>query len=375
MRFIHTADWQIGMRAAHVGAAAEAVRAERLKSARRTIDVANDRTVDFLVVAGDVFEHNAVDRVWVQKVVDTLALFRGPVYIIPGNHDPLVPGSVWDHRAWQSAANLHVLTECLPVQIDGGTLYPCPLREKHSLKDPTRWIDARQAQGIAIGIAHGTVEGVSSDELDYPIARDAAARAGLDYLALGHWHSTATFAEAGRAIHMAYSGSHETTRFGERESGNVLLVEIDRRGSPPTLTPMRTGGLRWESPQVEVREAGDLVRVREMIEAMPEAQATLLDIRIRGLMGPETHAELTRLDEIIRARFLYGQVDASELLLAPDDDRWLTELPPGVLREVAKRLQELSHPGLTTDRPDGARPEVARRALLELYRMSKEADS
>ena len=43
---------------------------------------------------------------------------------------------------------------------------------------------------IAVGLAHGTVEGVPQDPPEFPIARDAAARAGLDYLALGHWHST-----------------------------------------------------------------------------------------------------------------------------------------------------------------------------------------
>ena len=40
-------------------------------------------------------EDNAVDRVQVQKVADVLAAFTGPVYLIPGNHDPFSPGSVW----------------------------------------------------------------------------------------------------------------------------------------------------------------------------------------------------------------------------------------------------------------------------------------
>jgi DNA repair exonuclease SbcCD nuclease subunit len=52
-------------------------------------------------VAGDTFEDNGVDRVIVQKVADILAGFVGPVYVIPGNHDPLVPGSVRDHPAWR----------------------------------------------------------------------------------------------------------------------------------------------------------------------------------------------------------------------------------------------------------------------------------
>ena len=44
---------------------------------------------------------------------------------------------------------------------------------------------------------------------------------------------------------MAYSGTHETTKFGERDSGNALLVEIASRGSTPVIESIRTGGLQW----------------------------------------------------------------------------------------------------------------------------------
>jgi len=375
IRFIHTADWQIGMKAAHVGQAAERVRSERLAAARRVIELAHQHDAAFLVVAGDTFEDNAVDRVLVQRVADILGSFRGPVYLIPGNHDPLSPGSVWEHPAWQSHTNVRPLRDAVPEEIDGAVLYPAPLREKHSLKDPTRWIDARDSGQIAIGIAHGTVEGVSQSELDYPIARDAATRAGLDYLALGHWHSFGTFEGADGASRMAYSGTHETTKFGERDSGNAVLVEIDGRGSPPRLTRLRTGGLVWQTLDDEIREAGDLARFREKIEAYRDADNTLLDVRLSGLLHPQEQAELSRIDELVRARFLYARIDQSGLVLPPDDDCWLADVPAGVLRDVAQQLQLLSRGDDRVERPDYATPEVATRAMLELYRILQEARS
>jgi DNA repair exonuclease SbcCD nuclease subunit len=60
-----------------------------------------------------------------------------------------------------------------------------------------------------MGVAHGTVEGVRQDEPDYPISRGAPERAGLDYLALGHWHSTATHPGPDGVLRMAYSGTDE----------------------------------------------------------------------------------------------------------------------------------------------------------------------
>ena len=121
VKFIHTADWQIGMKAAHVGAVGQRVRDERLEAARRVIGAAASHHADFIIVAGDTFEDNTVDRVLVQKVADILGSFAGPVYVMSGNHDPLVPGWVWDHAAWQSHSSLHLLTQPKNVSSNGFT--------------------------------------------------------------------------------------------------------------------------------------------------------------------------------------------------------------------------------------------------------------
>jgi hypothetical protein len=171
---------------------------------------------------------------------------------------------------------------------------------------------------------------------------------------------------------MAYSGTHETTKFGERDSGNVILVEIKERGAVPKLTSIRTGGLWWKTIERRFSESGDAARLRAQIESLPHSEKTLLDLRIDGVLDQEDQAELARLDELVRARFLFGRMDTVRLAPRPDDDRWLEMLPAGVLRESAQRLQALSDPAYSADRPEYASPPVATRALLELYRMVQE---
>ncbi len=373
LRFLHTADWQIGMKAAHVGVVGERVRAERLEAARRVVALANQQQVAFIAVTGDTFEDNAVDRILVQKIADILAGFAGPVFIISGNHDPLVPGSVWDHAAWRSHANLHVIRETQPLSVAGCTLYPCPLFEKHSLKDPTHGIDARDTDTICVGLAHGTVAGIAPTDLDYPIARDAAERAGLDYLALGHWHSFASFEGAGGVSRMAYAGTHETTKFGERDSGNALLVEIAQRGAVPKLTPLRTGGLIWTSLEHSILDEGDLTRVCREVESWSEPERTLVCLRLEGILHPAEQAELQRLEQLVAARCLYGRIEAVSLRPRPDDDQWLNMLPPGLIRDAAGRLTQLADPAYSGQRPAHATPDVAAHALLQLYRLVQES--
>jgi len=371
VKFIHTADWQLGMKAAHVGETAARVREERLAAARRAVGVARDQGAEFILMAGDTFEDNGVERALIQKVADILCSSPVPVYVIPGNHDPLTPGSVWEHPAWKSMEHVHVLREEKPVDIPGGTLYPCPVKDKRSRKDPTAWILSGEAV-IRIGLAHGTVEGIQQAEPDHPIARDAASRAGLDYLALGHWHSTAMYPGADGSVRMAYSGTHETTSFGERDSGNVLVVEIAGPGASPLVTPVRTGGLNWMVIEKDIREAGDLQRVRQDIESQGNPGSTLVEVRLKGLLAAGERDEIARIEGILASRFLFARLGSSGLRPSPEDTSWLASLPPGILQSVAARLQELADPGFSGQRPEGASPEVASRALMELYALMTE---
>jgi len=372
MKFLHTADWQLGIKVAHVGGDGVRIREERLASLNRVAEAAQSHSVDFILIAGDTFENNGVERTLVQKAVDILSNFKIPVYLIPGNHDPLTPGSVWEHPSWESANKVTILRKEEPVRVPGGILYPCPVREKYSRKDPTEWIRASDAEGIRIGVAHGTVEGILQEEPDYPIPRDAAIRAGLDYLALGHWHSTAIYPAPDGAERMAYSGTHEATKFGERDSGNVLIVDIPSPGTPPKITPVHTGNLSWHTIDEDIRESGDLLRIRSQIEAIENPASTLVKLRIGGLMFAEDSDEVNRIQEVLTSRFLFSHVDVSMVRPSPEDENWVTNLPHGILRNVAARLKELAAPDFTEKRPEGVSPEVASKALLELYAMVTE---
>lgn len=351
MHFLHTADWQIGMKAAATGAAAAEVRAARLEAAARV--VAN--RADFLLVAGDTFEDNAVDRALVQQTGDILSRFAGPVYLLPGNHDPLQPGSVWEHPVWRQHANLHVVREPRAYAAPGGTLIAAPLCETHSRRDPTlALVDIPRPPGPVVAMSHGTVEGIDADTEHHPISRDACARAGAHYLALGHWHSTALYADAAGVVRTAYCGTQETTKFGERDSGNALRVRLG--DGAPEIERIHTGVLSWLTVDEQVQAEGDMARVRDRVAALPER--ALVRVSISGLLHA-VEADLLRQMEEMRGRFLHFTLDASGLRPAAEEG-WEELLPAGAVRLAARRLRERAAAG---DR-------VAAEALLELQALA-----
>ena len=366
MKFLHTADWQIGMKAAHVGEkAAKEIRRVRLEAARRVGSIAKERDVDFILIAGDLFEDNGIEGVLIQQVADIIDSAGVPVYIIPGNHDPLVPGSVWEHPAWSGARHIQILKKTEPVETNDAVLFPCPIYNAFSTTDPTAWIDATEEDKICIGLAHGTVEGVKSDEYCFPIPRDAVEKRGLDYLALGHWHSKCIYTTSDEAYRMAYSGTHEPTKFGELDSGNILIVEIKERGALPVIESVETGILKWYKLEKEVRTPSDLESILKEIEEWKDTNKTLIRLALKGVLTVEAAEWLTRLEELMKARFLYGCIEDSGLMPSPNDDTWINAIPAGYLRNAALELRDKAASG-------GEEAEIARIALMELYRISQE---
>jgi DNA repair exonuclease SbcCD nuclease subunit len=243
----------------------------------------------------------------------------------------------------------------------GITLYPCPALTKMSSADPTAWIADRSAEGTRIGIAHGTVMNALVAEDCFPIRPDAASAAGLDYLALGHWHSFAPYEGDADRARMAYSGTHETTKFGERDSGNVLIVEIPGRGERPHLTRVPTGVLQWHQFVYDIGSTIDIEQVLHELDAVANPQQSLLDIRLIGTIHPSKLKHVDLLRDKLAARFpLLGRVDDSKLLPFPKDGAWDEALPAGLLRDVARAI-----------RTEGS--ESAAKALMLLYRYSRES--
>jgi DNA repair exonuclease SbcCD nuclease subunit len=129
VKFLHTADWQMGMRAVHAGTKSKEIRAKRFEAASRLVDLARAARVDFVVLAGDTFEHHDVDEVVVKRTVDILNRFDPiPVYVLPGNHDPMLPGGVWDRSSWARVGSHVTLCTALKEMEIGSAaaLYPCP---------------------------------------------------------------------------------------------------------------------------------------------------------------------------------------------------------------------------------------------------------
>lgn len=381
----------MGMKAGHVAEVAERVRAERLETARRIMTLAQDRGVHFVLIAGDLFENNQVSDLLVYQVLRVLGQAAPtPVYILPGNHDQLGGGSVYARRAFQDPpANVHVIREAVPMPVleTQAVLLPYPIRQKRSAEDPTASIPRFEGEGlIRIGVAHGSLQIPAKYQPDdFPIALDAAVRRGLDYLALGHWHSF--YRHDPRTV---YPGTPEATGFDEPGSGTVSLVTIEGPGATPIMEQAPVGGLTWVLRDEALTEPVEtaIKALRKWIEGLPRPDYTLVRLRVRGRVTSEAETALKDVEVWARARLLYLDLDRTGMV--PDIShgclRDLAAAHPllaGVLADLAA-LERLAHSrgpvptehaeARTNIQGVGAEP-LDREVLLEVLAQSPRADA
>lgn len=326
IRFVHSADWQLGARFAQFGPKAGQLRMARLTTLRKTLALAVSKQCDAFLIAGDLFEDNQVDDALVRSVLD---LFRAhpslPIYILPGNHDPHTgPDSVWQRKAFlNTPANVHVLREAGVVDLGGNVrLLAAPLRQKLSSHDPSLKLDdlaaTLPADAIKIGITHGSLAIESKHQPnDFPIALNAATRAGLDYLAVGHWHNWLADTDSGRIV---MPGTPEPDRFTNDDSGHVALVEIDAPGQPPRVQKLSVATLDWRELTFDFLqpEAARASLAASFAELVPAAAHTVLRVVLTSTASPAALNETRTWLAASLVPFLVGQlIDETRVALSP----------------------------------------------------------
>lgn len=342
-RFLHTADWQIGRQFAtfdpeHAPILAEA----RIAAVERLAALATAHAVDAVLVAGDVFDAQTVSERTVRRLFNALAGYTGPWLMIPGNHDAALAESVWTRaqRLGAVPANAHLLLSAEPrlFAAQGFAALPAPLTQRHTYGDLTAWFDAADTPAglLRIGIAHGSVQGILSEDIDStnPIAPERAERARLDYLALGDWHGCKHI-----DARTWYAGTPEPDRFKANDAGQALLVEIAAPGVAPVVTPLDVGQYRWQLIAAALQVPSDIDALHAQLDAL--GTRDVVDLRVQGrtdLGGLQTlQAAIGRAEA--RARHL--QADLSALQLVPTDEDIAGLQADGYLGELLTELRAL----------------------------------
>lgn len=364
MRFIHTADWQLGK---PFGRFDPETRAALTEARFDVIDAlgraAAEHGAGHVLVAGDVFDTEGPDERTVVQAVTRMERHACRWWLLPGNHDFTRNGGLWDRVRRRAAANVTVLAEPQPHQIEDGVwLLPAPLLHRHTRDDPTEAFERMDTPGarLRIGLAHGSIRDFGSQgEAPNLIPPDRARRSNLDYLALGDWHGTLQV-----DARTWYSGTPETDRFGRDGPGQCLLVDLVENvasASGPAVTPLRTGRYQWLQRDWPVADAIGFASLCDDLLAACEPAATLLRLSLSGIVPlTDRVAMLARVEDDLAHRLRHLDVRDADVVARPTEEDLAALSTEGMIGRAGAMLRAR----IDADGPDAPR---ARRALERLF--------
>ena len=343
--------------------------AARLDAIEQMAQLATNEQCEFVVVCGDVFESNQVQRQVLVRAFEKMAAFpQLTFFLLPGNHDPLDASSIYNSPTFieRCPENVKVLKGFEPVQAAPGVeLIPTPWPNKHPTTDLVEAACGRleQTSSLRIIVGHGAIDSMSPDPSDpKAIALERLEErisAGLiHYVALGDRHSTTNVGTTGRVY---YSGAPEPTDYDETDPGNVLIVDLS--ADHVDIDVRHLGTWRFLCRDWQMSSDKDIEALEEWLSSLEDKDRTIVKV---SMVGQVSVAQKARLDELLEHHAdLLAAIETwerrSDLVMIPDDadlDHF------GLSGFASAALSELH---IMAEQGDQA--PVARDALALLYRL------
>lgn len=374
LRLLHTADWHLGRRFPSFPEEAQ----KKLSRARMDVittilDVARRNAVHAMLCAGDLFDDPEPEADFWQglaKILREQADPHTPIFLVPGNHDPLTPESVWSpghpFRAHLPEWVNVVDRDDFKCEISpDAVLYARPCRSKAGENDLAMALPAREAgdERLRIGCVHGSAFDIDGYQTNFPICRDAGVQRGLDYLAIGDTHSFRDVT-ANLPVPTVYPGAPEPTSFDEPSAGSVALVALFRHGRRPRIDAEPVSFWRWIA--VQCRDMNELRGVLTIQDLDRRVVRLCLDMTVSLAEESEVERILRDLQgtDATHGRVGVLVVDRANLRLQVGSGDAFPDDLPTVLKETVDRLDRL-----ISDAVDESEKSRATRALAHLYKL------
>lgn len=287
VRFIHAADLHLGAPTRGLGALSDEW-AARLQSAipeayDRVIEAAIAREVDFVVIAGDMFDasySSYCDYVHFFEGLEKLGQAGIPTYLITGNHDPYTS---WARNVGRLPKSAHMMGVGVPTfelyEREGEPLCLIGGRSYYAQAWP---VDEEVSAGITRANAVGALSGEHPNAAEAPFAIgiihtgleiDASKAAtkeatllekDIDYWACGHLHRhlVRPIADDPRIVFPGCVQGRDIKESGER---GCYLVELEE-GVSPRIEFVPTASVAFHSLDIDVSACETLPDVERTVK-------------------------------------------------------------------------------------------------------------
>jgi DNA repair protein SbcD/Mre11 len=305
-RILHLADLHLDRAFAGIGCYGEAARRRRqgLRDAlRRAGEIAVELGCDLVTLGGDIYEHDRADLETGRFLAELFAAWRPMrVAIAPGNHDALLPGSLWARTEWPDTVHVFTETELSPLPLaDGLVLWGLAHREPAWSGDPLEGDPVGGDGGVHLALFHGAELGSRPEGKSGhgPFRAQRIAERGFAVALSGHYHRR----RIDPAARLVYPGSPEPLGFDEDGRRGPVMVELGDDGTV-SCEALATNAWTALTAGCDVEGLGSAASIVEAVRATAftavagsDPERLMLRVDLRGEVSPDVAVDLPSLEQ------------------------------------------------------------------------------
>lgn len=339
IKLFHTADIHIGMKFnSYPDKIKNYLQQSRIDVLKNMVQIANENNCNMFVVAGDLF-HNitGIDKKTIVQVLTALSSFHGEcVIVMPGNHDydnDMI--ELWKTFNKELDDKIIFINKEIPTSLaDYGInaiVYPAPCHSKHSQSNNIGWINEQNldVEQINIGIAHGSLEGISPDmDLSYfYMTKKELEEIPVDVWLLGHTHVSYPNQNSIRDFKIFNPGTPEPDGLDCKNKGSAWIITVDEK-KKVCAEKVTTGIYQFIDKEFEINDCEDLEKISsDLLKDDPSAK--IARIHLKGRVDEETFNYRQQVIKNIEKNILYLMVDDSDLGIKITKDKINKEFSDG----------------------------------------------
>ena len=320
MKFIHAADIHLdsplkGLEQ-YEGAPVDEIRGATRRALEKLVDLAMDENVDFVLIAGDLYDGDWRDHntgLFMVKQMSRLREAGIPVFTIRGNHDAenrmtkslRMPENVFSFS--MSKPQTHTLDD-LGVAIHGQSFATAAVTENLAAAYPSG-----DKTLFNIGLLHTSLDGREGHANYAPCSMDDLKSRGYQYWALGHVHTREDTAQLDPPI--IFPGNLQGRHIRETGAKGCEIVEVDNAGNV-SIEFRALDVMRWEHLRLDCAAAQSPDDVLDLfsnqLQASLDANEGLpLATRVTLTGATSTHAKLLANTQAMTNEFRAAAIDVS----------------------------------------------------------------
>ncbi len=301
---MHTADVHLGREFPLLREKGREYRRQLLATFEQIIELAIRENVSLVLVAGDLFDTNAVHGAPVRTVLASFKRLEAAgirVCILPGTHDVYSDDSIY--RFLHLPPNVIVFTpqhDSQTYQDLDLTVYGKAFDGKLTGTSPLQGMSLHTGSKLHVGLAHCSlrIEGVIDKETML-VDRNEIAASGLDYLAMGHWHSFRDCSQGSTAAF--YCGSPEPIYMDQKGAGGIVIATVHEKGKVD-VQQVRVGSKSFDEMSINVELVRSVDDIAQMILTKADSNL-ILKVTLEGTPAADCLLDPHELEEELGDRF------------------------------------------------------------------------